>query len=305
MGVIAVDPSSPYSGGERLGDMDRAWRVTPSTKGVFIRSARDARAPGAVCRAVFATPCVSSTLAGYDVVLVETVGVGQDELEIANTAHTTLVVAAPGLGDEVQAVKAGIRECADVFAVNKADREGADATVRDLELMIALGNESIRTLSRSAGHRTHTAADAHVPASAGPSAATGEAPWTPPIVKCVATQGDGVDALAAALDRHRSWLQGTAVGQARWRDRLAREVRESLREALIEAAVQELGTRLDEIAAQVQSRSVDPYTAIEELVESFRRRGKVLSTGDSKPFRSAATRPTRSTYSSKCRWAVS
>ena len=94
--------------------------------------------------------------------LVETVGVGQDELEITRTAHTTLVVMAPGMGDEVQAIKAGILECADVFAVNKADRDGADATVRDLELMIALGNDSIRALSKTRGHATHTAADGHV-----------------------------------------------------------------------------------------------------------------------------------------------
>ena len=110
---------------------------------------------------------------GYDVVLVETVGVGQDELEITRTAHTTLVVMAPGMGDEVQAIKAGILECADVFAVNKADREGADATVRDLELMVALGNESIRALSSMRGHATHGAPTASCKAA--PRAGRGRA----------------------------------------------------------------------------------------------------------------------------------
>src|SRR5258708_20903933 len=109
---------------------------------------------------------------GFDVVLVETVGVGQDELEVTRTAHSTLVVMAQGMGDEVQAIKAGILECADVFAVNKADREGADSVVRDLELMIALGNESILALSRSKGHKTHTSGDAHVGAGADGAKAT-------------------------------------------------------------------------------------------------------------------------------------
>jgi LAO/AO transport system kinase len=273
VGVIAVDPSSPYSGGAILGDRIRMGRHALD-EGVFIRSLATRGHLGGLSRSARDSVRVLDA-AGYGVVLVETVGVGQDELEITNTAHTTLVVTAPGLGDEVQAVKAGLLECADVFAVNKADRDGADSAVRDLELMIALGNASIRALSGSRGHRTHTAADAHVSPSA--SGSTGEDPitakWTPPIVKCVATQGDGVDALAAALDRHRAWLQGTAAGQARWREQLAREVREALRDALIEAAVEGLGPRLDEIAAKVEARSVDPYTAVEELVDAFRRRG--------------------------------
>jgi LAO/AO transport system kinase len=275
VGVVAVDPSSPYSGGAILGDRIRMARHALD-EGVFIRSLATRGHLGGLSRSARDAVRVLDA-AGYGVVLVETVGVGQDELEITNTAHTTLVVTAPGLGDEVQAVKAGILECADVFAVNKADREGADAAARDLELMIALGNESIRSLSATRGHRTHTAADADVSRSAGGVGGAaddpGAAKWTPPIVKCVATHGDGVDALAAALERHRSWLQGTASGQARWRDRVAREVREALREALIEAAVEDLGPRLDEIAARVQARSVDPYTAVEELVDTFRRRG--------------------------------
>jgi LAO/AO transport system kinase len=177
---------------------------------------------------------------------------------------------APGLGDEVQAIKAGILECADVFAVNKADREGADATVRDLELMIALGNETIRGLSSVRGHRTHTAADAHVGAG-GRAVDVPQSSWTPAIVKCMATRGEGIAELAVELDRHRSWLGGTDAGLLRRRERLGQEVREALREALIDAAVHDLGARIEETASEVQARVVDPYSATESLVEEFRR----------------------------------
>jgi LAO/AO transport system kinase len=207
---------------------------------------------------------------GCDVVLVETVGVGQDELEITRTAHTTVVVMAPGLGDEVQAIKAGIMECADVFAVNKADRDGADVTVRDIELMIALGNESIRALSKVRGHKTHSARDGHV--GAGESDPTA-AQWTPPIVKCVATKNEGTDKLVDAIEKHRVWAQTTERGQERRRARLADEVRDSLREALIDAATHDLRDALDEAVRAVDARAIDPYSAIEKLVQSFRARG--------------------------------
>jgi LAO/AO transport system kinase len=189
---------------------------------------------------------------GYGVVLVETVGVGQDELEITRTAHSTLVVMAPGMGDEVQAIKAGILECADVFAVNKADRDGADVTVRDLELMIALGNESIRALSRGRGHATHTAADAHVRPVTGNDAASDR--WTPAIVKCVATRGEGIEPLTAALAKHRAWI-------------------EELREALIAAATPDLSLHSEAAVRDVDARAVDPYTATERLVGAFRSAG--------------------------------
>jgi LAO/AO transport system kinase len=265
VGVLAVDPSSPYTGGAILGDRIRMARHALDD-GVFIRSMATRGHLGGLSRSARDAVRVLDA-AGYDVVLVETVGVGQDELEITRTAHTTLVVTAPGMGDEVQAIKAGILECADVFAVNKADREGADATARDLELMIALGGETMRSLAGVAGHRTHAAADGHVRATSG---AVGEG-WTPPILKCTATRGEGVEALVAALDAHRDWLQTTAAGQARWRDRVGQEIRESLREALIDAAVGDLGPEIERAASQVQARSIDPYSATETLVEAFRR----------------------------------
>ncbi len=274
VGVVAVDPTSPYTGGAILGDRIRMARHT-TDPGVFIRSMATRGHMGGLSRSAREVVRILDA-AGYGVVLVETVGVGQDELEITRTAHTTLVVMAPGMGDEVQAIKAGILECADVFAVNKADRDGADATVRDLELMIALGNETMRALSKSRGHATHTAADGHVkPVDVGASSgATGTLAerWTPPIVKCVATRGDGMAELVTALDGHRAWVEGTESGRARREMRLGEEVRESLREALIDAAVHDLGHRIDEAAHAVDARTVDPYTATEELVAAFRSR---------------------------------
>ena len=158
VGVIAVDPTSPFSGGAILGDRIRMQRHA-TDEGVFIRSVATRGHLGGLSRSARDMVRILDAY-GADVVLVETVGVGQDELEITRTAHSTLVVMAPGMGDEVQAIKAGILECADVFAVNKADRDGVDATVRDLELMASLGSESILALSKVRGHRTHSAADA-------------------------------------------------------------------------------------------------------------------------------------------------
>jgi LAO/AO transport system kinase len=266
--VVAVDPTSPYTGGAILGDRIRMARHTMD-EGVFIRSLATRGHLGGLSGSARDVVRVLDA-AGYDVVMVETVGVGQDELEITHTAASTLVVMAPGMGDEVQAIKAGLLECADAFAVNKADRDGADATARDLELMIALGNESILALSRTRGHATHTQADAHV--APGEPLAGGS--WTPPIVKCVSTRGEGIPELAAALDRHRAWAEQTDAGKARRVSRLSEEVREALREALIGAAVHDLGAQIDVAVQEVQDRAVDPYTATERLVGAFRQRSR-------------------------------
>jgi LAO/AO transport system kinase len=268
VGVVAVDPSSPYTGGAILGDRIRMSRHA-TDDGVFIRSLATRGHLGGLTRSARDVVRVLDA-SGHDLVIIETVGVGQDELEVTHTAHTTLVVMAPGMGDEVQATKAGILECADVFAVNKADREGADSTVRDLELMISLGNDSIRALSKMRGHATHGSADGFVQGSAG--GAGEDERWTPPILKCVAARGDGVPDLVTALERHRAWVEGTSRGQARRRARLAEQLRESLRESLIDAAVHDLGPRIDEAVLAVDTRKVDPYTATEDLVAAFRAR---------------------------------
>ena len=264
VGVVAVDPTSPYTGGAILGDRIRMSRHTTDA-GVFIRSLATRGHMGGLSRSARDVARVLDA-AGWGVIIIETVGVGQDELEIARTAQSTLVVVVPGLGDEVQAIKAGILECADAFAVNKADREGADAAVRDLQLMISLGNESILGLSSQRGHAVHGLGGGFVQdlAQSLPSR------WTPPIVKCVATQGEGIVDLVDALDRHRAWLDGTESGAERKRERLAEELRGALRESLIEGATRDLGTRIDDAVAAVEARRMDPYTATDELVRAFR-----------------------------------
>jgi LAO/AO transport system kinase len=269
VGVIAVDPSSPFSGGAILGDRIRMQRHAEDP-GVFIRSVATRGHLGGLSRSARDMVRVLDAY-GVDVVLVETVGVGQDELEITRTAHTTLVVVAPGMGDEVQAIKAGILECADVFAVNKADRDGADGAVRDLELMIALGSEAMVAAGKRRGHVVHGMAGANAGAGAG-------AGWTPPIVRCISTRGEGVAALVEGLERHKAWLDGSEAGRARRRTRLAEEVREGLREALVDAAVLALGELIEEAVKKVDAREVDPYTATEELVAAFRE-GREASRG--------------------------
>jgi LAO/AO transport system kinase len=267
VGVIAVDPTSPFSGGAILGDRIRMQRHAEDP-GVFIRSVATRGHLGGLSRSARDMVRVLDAY-GADVVLVETVGVGQDELEITRTAHTTLVVVAPGMGDEVQAIKAGLLECADVFAVNKADRDGADGAVRDLELMIALGGEAMVAAGKRKGHVVHDKTAGLTESGAGADGA-GER-WTPPIVRCISTRGEGIATLAGCLERHKTWLETTEAGKARRKERLSEEVRDGLREALVDAAVHTLGARIDEAVRAVDAREKDPYTATEELVDAFRR----------------------------------
>jgi len=175
--------------------------------GVFIRSLGTRGHLGGLSRSTFDLVSVMDAM-GKDVILVETVGVGQDEIEIAELAHTVVVVAVPGMGDDVQAIKAGVLEIADVFAVNKADREGADRTVRDLQQMLELRRSSATRpdLSHDAEHHMHSTSawDPHEPGY-----------WEPPIVKTVATKDEGVDELLAAIERHRTHLEATVQAVAR------------------------------------------------------------------------------------------
>ena len=263
--VVAIDPTSPFSGGAILGDRIRMQRHFDDPE-VFIRSLATRGALGGLSRSAADVVRVLDAW-GADVILVETVGVGQDELEITRTAHTTLVVMAPGMGDDVQAIKAGLLECADVFAVNKADREGADATQRDLELMIALGGE----VTRAGAHSRHHAAGALDVAKQEVLHAEGK--WTPLIARTVATRDEGTADLVERLERHRSWLFSTPEGQARRAVRLAEAMRTQLREALISAAVGALGPALDAAVQAVARRETDPYTAAEGLIAQFRQRG--------------------------------
>jgi LAO/AO transport system kinase len=264
--VVAVDPTSPFTGGAILGDRIR-MQAHFSDPDVFIRSLATRGALGGLTRSAADVARVLDAW-GADVVLVETVGVGQDELEITRMAHTTLVVTAPGMGDEVQAIKAGILECADVFAVNKADREGADGAVRDLELMIALGSE---VASAGVQPRGHSAAAAFLaPVQEAAPGAPPAGPWVPRIVRTVSTRNEGVDALLKKLEQHHAWLFETEPGAARREQRLRDAMHVQLRDALTDAAVAALGPALEAAVHAVARRESDPYTASAALVEAFR-----------------------------------
>ena len=272
--VVAIDPTSPFTGGAILGDRIRMQRHHDDP-GVFIRSLATRGALGGLSRSAVDVVRVCDAWRA-DVVLVETVGVGQDELEVTRTVDTTLVVMAPGMGDEVQAIKAGILECADAFAVNKADREGADATMRDLELMIALGQAQRRPPSPppTAGHHGHVMGPSgkcgqKVSASSGAGA---DGLWDPPVLRCVATKNQGVDELVDQLEAHRAWVTQTPQGQRRRLERLSESMRNQLRNTLLEHAEREMGDVIDETVRQVADKETDPYTAAEQLVERFQAR---------------------------------
>jgi LAO/AO transport system kinase len=239
VGVLAVDPSSPFTGGAILGDRVR-MQDHATDPGVYIRSMSSRGHLGGLAAA---TPQAVRVLegAGCDVVLVETVGVGQAEVEVASLADTTLVLLAPGMGDAIQAVKAGILEIADIFVVNKADRDGADATVRDIQGMIALGD-------RAAGQ------------------------WRPQVVRAVAVRAEGIDEVAAAIEKHRGWLVEHGELRRRRQARAAAEVEAialgTLREKL--GSVRH-GTALPALAARVADGTLDPYAAATELLSQLDR----------------------------------
>ncbi len=238
VGVLAVDPSSPFSGGALLGDRVR-MQDHATDDGVFIRSMASRGHLGGLSWAAPQALRVLSA-AGCDVVLIETVGVGQAEVEIASLADTTLVLLAPGMGDGIQAAKAGILEVADVFVVNKADREGADTVVRDLRYMLSLGDR-----------RTDDG-------------------WRVPIVKTVAAKGEGADEVVEAIERHGQWLAGNGQLEVRRRKRAADEV-EAIALTVLRERMGDLrgGDGLDRAAAAVVAGNLDAYTAADDLVAAL------------------------------------
>src|SRR6266487_2474450 len=231
VGVLAVDPTSPFTGGAILGDRIR-MQDHALDPGVFIRSMATRGNLGGLSRATADVVTVLDAM-GKDVVLVETVGVGQDEIEVAALAHTVVVVAVPGMGDDVQAIKAGVLEIADVFAVNKADREGADRTVRDLQQMLELRRSTATrpALEHDAAHRMR-ATEAWSPED--------PAFWEPPIVKTVAVRDEGVGELAQAVERHRAHLEATGLLRARDVARARAGFLALLRERLLAGALERL-----------------------------------------------------------------
>lgn len=242
--VLAIDPSSPFTGGAILGDRVRMGDHA-TDDGVFIRSmATRGHLGGLSLAAPEAIRALDAV--GYPWVLLETVGVGQVEVEVAGAADTTVVVVNPGWGDAVQANKAGLMEIADIFVVNKADRAGATDTVRDLEQMLDLSNGG-----HGHGHD-------------GDSAGAG---WRPPVLCTVATTGDGAAEVLDSVARHRDHLVATGQLRQRRSDRLVDELHRILAERLL-ARAREIGTgpAFDRLVADVADRRIDPWTATDELL---------------------------------------
>ena len=230
--IVAVDPSSPFTGGAILGDRIR-MRERFLDEGIFIRSMASRGHAGGLARATARVVNVLDAL-GTDVILVETVGVGQEEVDVIRVVDTVCLVTVPGLGDDIQAIKAGVLEIADVLVVNKADRPGADETARDLAQMLSLAKDR---------------------------------PWKTPIVRTSAQSGDGLPQLVDAIDKHRAWSRESGEYVERRRAAARSEVEALLQEALLRELAGRVGeSRLAAAVARVAERSLDPYAAVEELL---------------------------------------
>jgi LAO/AO transport system kinase len=238
IGIVAVDPTSPFSGGAILGDRIR-MSSHHADPGIFIRSMATRGALGGLSHTTADIATIMDA-SGRDLVLIETVGVGQDEIDIVRLADVTIVILVPGMGDDVQSIKAGIMEIADIFVINKADREGADRVEREIRAMQSLAHP-----------RTDN--------------------WTPPVVKTIANDGTGVPALAQAIEKYEKFLDSTEVGRQRrtenWRNRLI----QMLRDELLERVLRQQMTDYDasRFAAEVAEHKRDPYTLIDEIISKF------------------------------------
>lgn len=235
VGVVAIDPTSPFTGGAILGDRIRMNRHAED-EGVFIRSLATRGALGGLSRSTSDVALVMDAL-GMEIVIIETVGVGQDEVDIVKTAHTTCVVMVPGLGDDIQAIKAGILEIGDVFVVNKADREGADRTTRELENMLEMRRQV-------------------------------EGAWSPKVMKTVAQRGDGIDELVAEVLAHRQFLFESGKIEDFLRERNTLHFVDILRDGLYKRAMAFMGRdgMLNRVVDGIGARTTDPYTAAEEVM---------------------------------------
>lgn len=239
VGIVAVDPSSPFSGGAILGDRIR-MQTLGLDEGVFIRSMATRGNLGGLARATVDAVAILDA-AGYSRIIVETVGVGQDEVEIVKAADVSVVVLVPGMGDDIQAIKAGIMEIGDIFVINKADREGVYATEKELETLLSLS-------SRDDG-------------------------WDPPIVKTVATENQGISELAGAIESFCQSQRATQLSSdrrraiARWR--IVELLRETLLARVLESA--ETAAELERLADEVATRRRDPYSAVEVLIQGADR----------------------------------
>jgi len=238
IGIIAIDPSSPYSGGSIMGDRIRMSDLA-GDEGVYIRSMATRGALGGMARATLDAVDILD-VAGFDYILIETVGVGQDEVEIASASHTTLVVSAPGLGDEIQAIKAGILEIADIHVVSKSDKPDARSTISDLKQMLALGI----SLDASAA-------------------------WRPPVIATSSLKGEGFAELESALEKHKAFLASSEAGRTRSRKiaqfRMLKTAEDLLRIRFNERSA----GRVNAMADRLVSREINPYAAGEKLIEGM------------------------------------
>jgi len=236
VGIVAVDPSSPFSGGAILGDRIR-MQALGLDSGVFIRSMATRGNLGGLARSTVDAVSILDA-GGYGKIIIETVGVGQDEVEVVKAADISVVVLVPGMGDDIQAIKAGIMEIGDVFVINKADREGVLTTEKELEALLSL---AVRDDS-----------------------------WEPPIVKTVATESKGIQELAAAIEKYRTFHLQTKSGDGRRRAIARWRILELLRERLVAQTLESdsASEKLDRLAGEVASRQRDPYSAVEELLGS-------------------------------------
>ncbi len=235
VGIVAVDPTSPFTGGAILADRIRMQRHSLDP-GVFIRSMATRGHLGGLARATNDVVDVLDA-AGKDYILIETVGVGQDEVEVVRAAHTSIVVAVPGLGDDIQAIKAGVMEIGDLFVVNKADRDNADKTAMEIEMMLHLGK-----------------------ATEG---------WQPKVLKTVAVKGEGVPELTRAILEHQAFLQQAEGRRQKGRERSQWVFRELLQEQVTARVIQKVagnGT-LDRLIERIAARETDPYSAVEEVLK--------------------------------------
>jgi LAO/AO transport system kinase len=254
--IVAVDPTSPFTGGAILGDRIR-MRELSGDIGVFVRSMATRGSLGGLARATGDLVCVFDA-AGFDVVLIETVGAGQSEVDIARLAQTTLVIEAPGLGDDVQAIKAGILEIADILVVNKADRPGVDNTVRALRAMLDLGHRVERVNHHGALH-TVPAVDSL------PDEMTS---WQTPILQTISAEDKGIAELADKIAAHRDYLQETGVLKVREQVRIELEMADRLREALLQRLLATTDpTTVQSLIAQVTQRRLSMSEAVTRLLD--------------------------------------
>lgn len=231
--IIAVDPSSPFSGGAVLGDRIRMTNAS-EMEGIFIRSMATRGSLGGLSRATFDTVQILDS-AGFDIILIETVGVGQAEVDIIRAADSCIVVLVPGMGDSVQAFKAGVLEIADLYVINKADRDGADLLERDLLTLLSIGEE--------------------IPGS-----------WKPPVVRTVATRGEGAEQILEKLNSHHQWLLSSAQGQERRKKILEHTILRVACDLVVTGPALQAPGKLTALIERCFNREIDPHSAAEELL---------------------------------------